>query len=217
MFTGIIEELGTVNSLLRKDNSAQLEIASDICHSDSKTGDSISVNGCCLTIVKVRESGLIFDISQETLIKSNLADLLQGDKVNMERPLKQNGRLGGHFVTGHIDYAGRILSKSAKGDFFELKIEIARGLDCFFAKKGSVAVDGISLTVNNIHDSSFTVMIIPHTLRSTTLVAKGEGLRVNIETDIISKYVYNMITKNPHMQHANSGLDKDFLSRHGFA
>lgn len=216
MFTGIIEEIGTVNAMLRKGDTAQLEISSSICYSDSRPGDSISVNGCCLTVVKRHDNRLLFDISYETLRTSNLADLAKADKINLERSLAQAGRLGGHFVTGHIDYTGRVLSKSVSADFIELNIGIAKEFRGFLVFKGSVAVDGVSLTVNSISDSGFKVMLIPHTLSCTTLQYKDKGSRVNVETDILAKYVHSLSGKNTGRQTTRTDISKDFLSQHGF-
>jgi riboflavin synthase len=216
MFTGIIEELGTVYSLSRTGNSAQLTLKSSICYTESKQGDSISVNGCCLTVIKKNNSKLVFDVSSETLSSSNLSDLAEGEKVNLERSLVYGGRLDGHFVSGHIDYAGRIISKSVNSSFIELNIGVDKGFNGFFAAKGSVAVDGVSLTVNKLLKDSFKVMLIPHTLLCTTLQYKDKGCRVNIETDILAKYVHSFLNKTPvkHTPYAN--INKDFLSQYGF-
>jgi len=216
MFTGIIEEKGTVRNLLRADKIARLVIESRICSIDSKQGDSISVNGCCLTLTKIDGAILTFDVSPETLKRANLVGLAAGERVNVEQSLKLGGRLGGHFVTGHIDYTARILSKSSKGDFIEIEIEIAKGFERFLVEKGSVAVDGVSLTVNNVSDNSFTIMLIPHTLCSTTLIHKDRGSRLNIEIDILAKYAHNSMNKNTTAYPADTNLNREFLSNHGF-
>jgi len=216
MFTGIIEELAIVHSLSRKGDSAELTLESRICYPDSKEGDSISINGCCLTLVKKDKGILVFDISQETLRAGNLADLAQGERVNLERSLMQGGRLGGHFVTGHIDYAGRLLSKSVLGDFIELSIDIPRDFKGFLAQKGSVAIDGVSLTVNSVSENSFKVMLVPYTLSCTTLQYKDKGSRLNIETDILAKYTHSLMSRNPAKPSAHTNISKDFLSKHGF-
>ncbi len=216
MFTGIIEEVGIVRNLFCADKIAQLVIESKVCSLHSKQGDSISVNGCCLTLTKIDGAILTFDVSPETLKRANLADLTAGEKVNVERSLKMEDRLGGHFVTGHIDYTAKILSKILKGDCVEIKIEIAKGFERFLAEKGSVTVDGVSLTVNNVSNNSFTIMLIPHTLHSTTLIDKDRGSRLNIETDILAKYAHNLMDKNTTGYSANTNLSKEFLSNHGF-
>jgi riboflavin synthase len=216
MFTGIIEELGVVCCLSRKGDSAQLTLKSKICYADSKPGDSISVNGCCLSLIKKDEGMLVFDVSRETLNSSNIAHIAEGEKVNLERSLAQGGRLGGHFVLGHVDYAGRILSKSVSADFIELSIGIAKEFRGFLVFKGSVAIDGVSLTVNSVSDSSFKVMLIPHTLSCTTLQYKDKGSMVNIETDILAKYVHSLLDKSTGKHTPRTGISKDFLSQHGF-
>lgn len=216
MFTGIIEELGVVRCLSRTGDSAQLTLKSKICHADSKQGDSISVNGCCLTLIKKDKGMLVFDVSSETLNSSNLAYIAEGERVNLERSLVQGGRLGGHFVLGHVDYAGRVLSKSVNADFIELSIGIAREFRGFLVFKGSVAIDGVSLTVNSVSDNSFKVMLIPHTLSCTTLQYKDKGSMVNIETDILAKYVHSLSDKNTGRRTPHTNISKDFLSEHGF-
>jgi riboflavin synthase len=216
MFTGIIEELGIIRCLSRTGDSARLALKSSICYTDSVKGDSISVNGCCLTVIKKDKGMLVFDVSRETLSSSNLADLAEGERVNLERSLAHGGRLGGHFVTGHIDYAGRIISKSVNADFVELSIDIAKDFNDFFVLKGSITVDGVSLTVNRVLENSFKVMLIPHTLSCTTLQYKDKGCRVNIETDILAKYTSSLIKKAPGSYLRDTNINKDFLSEHGF-
>lgn len=216
MFTGIIEELGVVHCLSRAGDSAQLTLKSEICYADSKQGDSISVNGCCLTLIKKNKGMLVFDASHETLNSSNLTYITEGEKVNLERSLVQGGRLGGHFVLGHVDYAGRVLSKSVSANFIELSIGVAKEFRSFFVFKGSVAIDGVSLTVNSISDSSFKVMLIPHTLSCTTLQYKDKGSIVNVETDILAKYVHSLLDKNIAKYTPHTNISKDFLSQHGF-
>ncbi|MFA5069142.1 MAG: riboflavin synthase [Candidatus Omnitrophota bacterium] len=216
MFTGIIEELAVVYSLSRAVDNARLIIESRVCGHDCKKGDSIGINGCCLTISEKKGRYLSFDISRETLQASDLADLAQGDKVNLERSLRQSSRVGGHFVTGHIDYTARLLARSQRSDFVELKIGIDKGYNGFLARKGSVAVDGVSLTVNNISEDSFNVMIIPFTLVHTTLQYKEKGSRLNIETDILAKYTYSLLRNKARGPSSFPGLDKPFLSEYGF-
>ncbi|MDD5504220.1 MAG: riboflavin synthase [Candidatus Omnitrophica bacterium] len=216
MFTGIIEELASVHSLSRNNDSARLAIESKICGSDCRIGDSISINGCCLTVSEINGRYLFFDISRETLQASDLADLAQGDKVNLERSLKQGSRIGGHFVTGHIDYAARLLSRSKKSDFVQLTISIERYCSGFLARKGSVAIDGISLTVNEVGESSFNVMIIPFTLSNTTLQYKEKGCRLNVETDILAKYTHSFLRNTSRGVFSGSDVDKLFLSENGF-
>ena len=216
MFTGIIEEIGVVRSLLQSNRVASLSVESKICSTDANIGDSICENGTCLTLTRKDRQMLLFDLSSETLYVSNLADLTAGQRVNLERSLKLEGRLGGHYVTGHIDYVARIISKITRGDFIELEIELPDQFAMFLVEKGSVAVDGISLTVNSISGNSFKVMAIPHTLAATTLCLKKRGDRLNIETDILAKYTQNLITKTKDAPNHRSSIDTGLLAKHGF-
>ncbi len=217
MFTGIIEELATIRSLTRRSRGARLSIESAVCGSDASVGDSISVNGVCLTLTSREGNILSFDVSDETSGLSNILALKPADRVNLERSLKQGGRLGGHFVTGHIDCMGKIVSKASQGDFIEFEISIPKEHSILLVKKGSVAVDGISLTVNNVSDGSFKVMVIPHTLSNTTLNFKGIGNIVNIETDVLAKYVQNLTVQTKSMPEIRPHVDRNFLAKHGFA
>lgn len=190
MFTGIIEELGVVKGLLPKGGISALTIEAGIASSDVKIGDSIAVNGVCLTVVKIKGSDVTFELLSETAKLTNLGKLKIGGKVNLERSLKVGGRLNGHFVTGHIDCLGIIRNKGyqASNQYFE--IVIAEKFLRYIAPKGSIAVDGISLTVVNQRSNAFNVYIIPHTLQKTTLSFKDRGDAVNIEFDILAKYVF---------------------------
>ncbi|MGQ9570158.1 MAG: riboflavin synthase [Thermodesulfovibrionales bacterium] len=189
MFTGIILEMGEVTAFQKKGGIAQLSIKSTEVLRDARIGDSISVNGTCLTIVEIKGDSMRFDISDETLRRSNLGLLKVGDRVNLEPSLRLDSRLGGHFVSGHVDGTGIIKSKTKIGDTFKIEIDAPDSILNFLIKKGSVAVDGISLTVVDILKNSFTVVIIPHTARLTTLGFKKPGETVNIEIDMIGKYV----------------------------
>lgn len=216
MFTGIIEELARVRSITRSKETARLTIESAICGSGTDKGDSVSVNGVCLTLTD-KDGGLLsFDISPETLNSTNLKVLGEGQKVNLERSLRQADRIGGHFVTGHVDYVAKIISKAGRSGFIELRISLLDRLSLFLAEKGSVAVDGISLTVNNVSKDSFDVMLIPHTLSATTLGFKDKGSSLNIETDILAKYTQNFVLKSRDLPDSSISVDKDFLSRNGF-
>jgi len=217
MFTGIIEELGTVRKIARLNKDAFLSIESAVCSSDATIGDSISVNGACLTLTGKDHHILSFDLSRETLTASNLADLKIGEKVNLERALRLAGRLGGHYVTGHVDYVAKVLSKTTQGDFIEFEIGLPDEFRMFLVEKGSVAVDGISLTVNSVSAKSFKVMVIPHTLSITALELKKKSSLLNIETDILAKYAQNLISKTKSIPEIKSYVDKDFLAKHGFA
>lgn len=189
MFTGIIVEMGEVTSVQKKRGIVHLFLNSSEILRDAKIGDSISVNGTCLTLVEIKGNTMRFDLSEETLRSSNLGLLQRGDRVNLEPSLRPDSKLGGHFVSGHVDDIGSIKSKTKIGDTFKVEIEVPDRILNFLIGKGSVAVDGISLTVVDILKRSFTVMIIPHTAKLTTLGFKGPGDTVNVEIDMIGKYV----------------------------
>jgi riboflavin synthase len=189
MFTGIIVEMGEVTAVQKKRGIAHLFLNSSEVIKDANIGDSISVNGTCLTLVEIKGNTMRFDLSIETLRSSNLGLLQSGDRVNLEPSLRPDSKLGGHFVSGHVDDIGKIKSSIKIGDTFKVEIEVADRILNFLIEKGSVAVDGISLTVVDILKRSFTVMIIPHTAKLTTLGFKGPGDTVNVEVDMIGKYV----------------------------
>lgn len=187
MFTGIIEELGEVRRISRQMRNTILEIKSDKVSSDTEIGDSVSVNGACLTLVKKENNLLTFEAMDETLKVSNLGALRTEDKVNLERSLKLGDRLSGHFVTGHIDCTGIIRRKNYRNNNLCFEIAIAGQFMCYCLPKGSIAVDGISLTLADKRSDTFSVYIIPHTLKNTTLRDKGPSDKVNIEFDILAK------------------------------
>lgn len=189
MFTGLVVEMGNVVSLTKKGNSARLSLDAKTLSRDAKLGDSIAINGTCLTVVEVRDTVLAFDLSDETLKSSNLGELKARDRVNLEPAVRLDDRLGGHFVTGHIDGAGRIRSKTLEGEVYKIVIETEPWMAEYLVEKGSVAVDGISLTVVDVLRDGFSLVIIPHTARLTTIGFKGPGDRVNVEVDILGKYV----------------------------
>ena len=209
MFTGIVEGLGKVKRLTMKGADAVLEIETAIDLTDVSVGDSIAVNGACLTVTSKNQQSFNADVSAETLSRTTLKLLQAGHKVNLEKSLRVGGFIGGHFVLGHIDAAGRILSQTQKSGSLILAVEMNDNLSRYIVEKGSVAVDGISLTVNKLEKSRFYVNIIPHTAANTTLLTKKEGDLVNIETDVLGKYVEKLL-------HSPRGIDKDFLAQHGF-
>ena len=209
MFTGIIEDLGTINRISRKGEDALLIVDTSMNLDDINIGDSISVSGACLTITEKGGKRFSADVSAETLARTNLKSLKSGDKVNLEKSLRLNGFLGGHLVLGHVDGMGRIEEKASKANSIQFAVEIDAALSRYIVEKGSVAVDGISLTVNRCEKNRFYVNIIPHTARNTTLGFKKAADLVNIETDIIGKYVEKFL--NP-----GKGIDMNFLAEHGF-
>jgi riboflavin synthase len=209
MFTGIIEGLGTIKRLSMKGADAVLEIEAGIEMADVRLGDSIAVNGACLTVTAKNQNIFHADVSAETLDKTNLKQMHPGSKVNLEKSLRVGGYLGGHFVLGHVDGTGRILSKTQKSGSVIFAIQTDEALARYIVEKGSVAIDGISLTINKVENGRFYVNIIPHTAEKTTLLVKKEGDLVNIETDILGKYVEKLL-QSPR------GIDNNFLEKHGF-
>ena len=210
MFTGIVEGLGRVKRLTMKGADAVLEIESEINLAEVSLGDSIAVNGACLTVTAKNQQNFQADVSAETLSRTTLKLLKAGHPVNLEKSLRVGGFVGGHFVLGHVDATGRILSQTQKSGSLILAIEMNENIGRYIVEKGSVAIDGISLTVNKLEKSRFYVNIIPHTAANTTLLLKKEGEPVNIETDILGKYVEKLLQ-------TNRGIDRDFLAKHGFA
>jgi len=214
MFTGIVEELGKVQSLKKQGKSLCLGIEAEKISAELKIGDSVAVNGVCLTIVEIKPCTVLFDCIGETLELTNLGNLKLKESVNLERPLKADSFLSGHFVSGHIDGVGKILKKVNKGEQLDLYVEAGKGILAYLVPKGSIALDGISLTLVEIGKDSFSVSLIPHTLKMTTLGFKGVGDFVNIEVDILAKYVKQI--SHPDNQNA-SNITLDFLKSHGFA
>lgn len=193
MFTGIVEDLGTVESLKPTDQGAVITILTSLPTSEINIGDSITVNGACLTVVAKSAGRFAMDVSAETLRCSNLGHLKPASRVNLERCLTLDKLLGGHLVSGHVDGVGRIVSIRPEGDSKLFTFEVAPAQTRYLVEKGSVAIDGISLTVFSIHDCQFSVELIPHTLRSTTLGFKSVGDAVNIENDMLVKYVEKIL------------------------
>jgi riboflavin synthase len=194
VFTGIIEELGTVADLENHKSGARLSIACSGVLSDLTMGASISVNGVCLTAVEVRSDGFSAELSPETLERSNLQDLDLGARVNLERPLSLQTRLSGHIVQGHVDGTGTVEALRELGDGnWELVVQVPRDLDRFLVYKGSITIDGISLTIAAVKEGLVKVAIIPHTYEVTNLYARKPGNRVNIECDVIAKHVARLL------------------------
>ncbi len=201
--------MGTINRISRKGEDALLIVDTSMNLDDINIGDSISVSGACLTITEKEGKRFSADVSAETLARTNLKSLKSGDKVNLEKSLRLNSFLGGHLVLGHVDGIGKIEEKVSKANSIQFGVEIDAALGRYIVEKGSVAVDGISLTVNRCEKNRFYVNIIPHTARNTTLGFKKAADPVNIETDIIGKYVEKFL--NP-----GKGIDMNFLAEHGF-
>jgi riboflavin synthase len=193
MFTGIVEELGEVLALDREGDSARLTVRGPLVVADAVHGASIAVNGVCLTVVDVKDDAFTVDVMKETLDRSSLATLEAGSPVNLERPVRPDGRLGGHIVQGHVDGVGRILSREPGDRWDVVTVELPEGLARYVADKGSITVDGISLTVVEARDDAFTVALIPTTLELTTLGRKRPGDPVNLEVDVVAKYVERLV------------------------
>ena len=193
MFTGLIEEIGTVVAVHARDRGTELQIAAPRTAKHVSPGESIAVNGCCLTLTSRRGDQLAFDLLDETVSRTNLNDLRQNSPVNLERALRADGRLGGHFVQGHVDCVSRIIAFDRKGPDFGLEIELPERFAHYVASKGSIAVDGISLTVAEILPKSFVVWIIPYTKGHTNLECAKTGDLVNLEFDILAKYVKRIV------------------------
>jgi riboflavin synthase len=195
MFTGLIEEVGKVVALRFVNRAAVLTVKTSLAVRAMELGASIAVNGACLTVVKKGRGEFTVDMSPETLKRTSLKELRAGSLVNLERPMRLNGRLGGHLVTGHVDGVAAVAAIEKKGEFTFFNFRLPRRLGAFLVSKGSVAVDGISLTVNECGPRRFSVAIIPFTLQHTNLRGRGVGDKVNIETDLIGKYVSNLIKR----------------------
>lgn len=189
MFTGIVEELGKIRNINMRGNSGQITIHADKVLEGTKIGDSISVNGICLTVTSLEKEGFTADIMAETVRRSNLNCIKKGDAVNLERAMSADGRFGGHIVSGHIDGTGKITGLKKEENAVWVTIETSEKVLQLIIEKGSICIDGISLTVAAVYDSGFQVSVIPHTGEETTLLKKKQGDVVNLENDIIGKYV----------------------------
>ena len=195
MFTGLIEEIATVLWIRATERGTQLQIAAPRIAEEIHTGNSIAVNGCCLTVSAHRKEQITFDLLEETLDRTNLKNLRRDSRVNLERALAADGRVGGHFLQGHIDCASRVLSFEEAGPDHRLEVELPSDFAHYVAYKGSVAINGISLTVAEISPQSFAAFIIPHTRHATNLDVVQPGDLVNVEFDLLAKYVERMLAR----------------------
>ncbi|MBQ9990672.1 MAG: riboflavin synthase [Lachnospiraceae bacterium] len=216
MFTGIVEEIGTLEKIQKGTHSAILTIKAHKVLEDTKIGDSIAVNGICLTVTTLPAGCFTADVMHETLNRSSLAGLSQGSQVNLERAMAADSRFGGHIVSGHVDGIGKIsgIQKDDNAIWYtiEAKPEILR----YVVEKGSITIDGISLTVARVNQNSFSISAIPHTVAQTILKEKKMGDVVNLETDIIGKYVEKLLGQAPAVQSRESTITRDFLTKYGF-
>ncbi|MCF8367922.1 MAG: riboflavin synthase [Bacteroidales bacterium] len=216
MFTGIIEEIGIVRKILRNEKSAAISLQAMRILDDIKLGDSINTNGACLTVSSLLKNGFAVDVMAETMRKTNLDRLQPGHKVNLERALCVNGRLGGHLVSGHIDGTGTIVQIKHEDIATWFLIKADKHLLKYMINKGSVAIDGISLTIAELLETEFWVSTIPHTKSNTNLTEKKLGDLVNIECDMIGKYIEKFILSNNSNKEEKNQIDLKFLSKHGF-
>ncbi|NJC88820.1 MAG: riboflavin synthase [Desulfuromonas sp.] len=213
MFTGLIEDLGTLVELRRGGDAATITIATALPMAELRLGESIAVNGACLTVTVFGDGRFTADVSPETLEKTTLTSLQRGSRVNLERALRLSDRLGGHLVTGHVDGQARIIERARQGNAWRFGFQCDPAMARQIVAKGSVAVDGISLTVNEVHDDRFAVMVIPHTLEQTNLAGHQVGGQMNIETDLIGKYVARLLGDSGSQPR---GVTLDLLAKSGF-
>ncbi len=217
MFTGIIEDLGQIAAIRSAGQGKRLAIEAGFDLSATKIGDSIAVNGVCLTAVVIAGRRFEVDVSPETLAKSTFGQARIGEQVNLERALRLSDRLDGHLVSGHVDGLGTLLQRQTVGNAVRVRVGVAPALTRYMIAKGSVAVDGASLTINTLTDDCFEVSIIPHTARLTTIGLKKTGAKVNIETDMIGKYIERFITRPASgREKPPGGVDLAFLGKTGF-
>ena len=219
MFTGLIEATGKIREIGRKGVSFQVSISSGLDVTRTDIGASISVDGVCLTVVRIEKDSFAVDVSRETLERTTLKEKKKGDEVNLERALRLSDRLAGHLVSGHIDGTGTITSMTRKDNSLVVTISTSSEVARYLVSKGSVALDGISLTINEVQGTSFSLAIIPHTAQVTTVGKKSTGDRLNIETDIIGKYVERFLQQAelvPKEKGKSSSITQDFLTKYGF-
>ena len=213
MFTGIVEDRGTVVRVDPQGQGVRLSLKVPTGLTEILLGDSINVNGACLTVVEKKGEILAVDVSSETLERTTFRDLREGEEVNLERAVRPVDRLGGHIVTGHVDGMGTIVEMKREDDFSRIRIQAPRSVMRYVVQKGSIAIDGVSLTVNECEGEEIQLTLIPFTLQKTTLLKKRVGNRINLEADIIGKYVEKLLGRK---ESGPKELDQDFLREHGF-
>lgn len=216
MFTGIVEEMGKIVRVEKGAKSSRLTVSGDKIFSDLKLGDSVATNGVCLTVTSFSKGIFTADVMNETLKRSNLGELRQGSMVNLERAMIANGRFGGHIVSGHIDGTG-VITKIEQDDIAVwYTIRADRKIMKYIIEKGSVAIDGISLTIAKVTDNNFSVSLIPHTAKETVLGYKKTGDTVNLENDVVGKYIEHFLSFKEEPATKSSGITKEFLLKAGF-
>jgi len=216
MFTGLIQDIGKIESIDRRGEGIGLTISTQLDLSNAKIGDSISVDGVCLTITKLSGRTFYAEVSPETLRRATLSTAREGQPVNLEGALKMSDPLGGHLVSGHVDGTGKIIEIVAEGNSIRYRFRVPAEISRFLIEKGSVAVDGISLTVMECQGQEFSVSVIPHTAEATALGRKKSGDRVNLENDMIAKYVEKFVHTRGDLAGEKSRVDYAFLAKHGF-
>ena len=217
MFTGIIEAIGTIRSLTPKGGDVRVQVATGkLDLGDVKLGDSIAVNGICLTAVELPGDGFCADVSRETLQRTAFVDLKAGTRVNLEKALTPTSRLGGHLVSGHVDGVGEVIARSDNARAVQFRLRAPRELAKYIALKGSITVDGTSLTVNAVHGAEFELTIVPHTLEQTIMVDYQAGRRVNLEVDLLARYLERLLQRDQAAEPAGAGISERFLAEHGY-
>lgn len=215
MFTGIVEEMGAITSIEKTLAGTRLTILASAVMGDLKIGDSVSVNGTCLTVVTKSERNFVVEVSPETLSVTTLGQLTGGAPVNLERAMRLNERIGGHLVAGHVDGVGTIRSRHQEGNAICFTIEAPSDILRYCVTKGSITIDGVSLTINEVADHSFSIAIIPHTAKVTILGLKQVNDTVNLESDLIGKYVERLLQERSQLPKTTPVIDKDYLAKRG--
>jgi len=211
MFTGIIASIGKIESVQAKGGDIRLQVATqDLDLSDVKLGDSVANNGVCLTVIAMTQGSLSFDVSRESLDRTSLGSVKAGSEVNLEKALAVGDRLGGHFVSGHVDGLGKVINKQESARSVQFRFEVPIGLERYIAEKGSICIDGTSLTVNQAENNWFEVNIIPHTMQETIMKGYQVGTQVNLEVDLIARYLERLLPKQ------DSGITRETLLQNGF-
>lgn len=217
MFTGIIKAKGRIAAIEKRGGDVRLRVTADgLPWTDYAVGDSIAVNGVCLTAVELPGDGFWADVSGETLAHTSFAELRVGSRVNLEKALMPTSRLGGHLVSGHVDGVGEVLSRSNDGRSVRFRIQAPAALAKYIAAKGSITIDGVSLTVNAVEGAEFELNIVPHTLQETTLAGFAPGRKVNLEVDVIARYLERLLLGERAAQPSGGGMTMEFLAQHGF-
>jgi riboflavin synthase len=217
MFTGIIEAIGTIQSITPKGGDVRVYVKTGkLDLGDVKLGDSIAVNGVCLTAVELPGDGFWADVSRETLARTGFVDLKTGSRVNLEKALTPTSRLGGHLVSGHVDGVGEIISREDNARAVQFRIRAPRELAKYIALKGSITVDGTSLTVNGVNGADFELTIVPHTLVETIMADYRPGRRVNLEVDLLARYLERLLLGDKAAEPSGSGITESFLAEHGY-